>query len=476
MPEVVILGGGLAGNILARLLRLELPQVGVTLVEPRTTIQRKVGESLVEAASKFLIQRLGLSTLLYHEHLPKNGLRFFFGEGPLEQRSEIGPDSFGFNPSFQLDRPRLEASLLKMNAQDGVEVLRGWRAVSVEVEPNVVQLQGPEGQQRTLKADWVIDATGRRRLLARALGLGTTSGHHIRADWVWLRGVADLDTLGSHAWRDRFRHTSRALATCHFLSEGTWTWLIPGRDGFSSLGRVGLQRGPFPEIPELLGSAERIGGGQIDRIAYGSRQIFGPGWALIGDAAFATDPLYSPGLDYVADQADQIVELIRRGGDQETMQAFEGWQQQRYAMGILLVSGQYPVLGNYDLFRVRQVLDLGSYLNLLSVWSHRQHTDPRWVQRFLRFARRGRADLARLGRRFAALAQEQTPRHNQGCWDLALPAPAIQARFAEPRRLSARLRYHQRLVGAVDSVLDDLPGRGPGEAQWIRPFFENLEL
>lgn len=474
MPEVVILGGGLAGNILARLLRRELPQVGVTLVEPRTTIQRKVGESLVEAASKFLIQRLGLSTLLYQEHLPKNGLRFFFGDGPLEQRSEIGPDSFGFNPSFQLDRPKLEESLLAMNAQDGVEVLRGWRAVSVQVEPNLVELQGPEGQQRTLKADWIIDATGRRRLLARALGLGTTSKHHIRADWVWLRGVADLDTLGSHAWRARFRHTSRALATCHFLSKGTWTWLIPGRDGITSLGRVGLQRGPFPKIPELLGGAERVGEGQVDRIAYGARRIFGPGWALLGDAAFATDPLYSPGLDYVADQADQIVELIRRDGDPETMQAFEAWQQQRYAMGILLVSGQYPVLGNYDLFRLRQVLDLGSYLNLLSVWSQREHLDPRWVQHFLRFATRGRADMARLGRRLARMAEEQTPRHNQGCWDLALPAPEIQAEFAGPRRLSTRLRYHQRLVGAVDEVLDDWPSRGPGQGQWIRPFFDGL--
>ena len=183
----------------------------------------------------------------------------------------------------------------------------------------------------------------------------------------------------------------------------------------------------------------------------------------------------SPGLDYVADQDEQIVELIRRGGDEEAMSAFEAWQQQRYAMGILLVQGQYPLLGDYDLFRIRQVLDQGSYFNLLSVWSHRQHLDPRWIGHFLRFAGRGRADMARLGRRLAALAEQHTPRHNQGCWDLALPAPAIQARFGEPRRLSTRLRYHQRLVAAVDAVIDDLPGQGPGEAQWIRPFFDRLE-
>ena len=229
-------------------------------------------------------------------------------------------------------------------------------------------------------------------------------------------------------------------------------------------------------IPELFGQAQVVERGQLDRIAYGSRRLFGPGWALLGDAAFATDPLYSPGLDYAVDQADQIAALIRRGGDSEAMEAYEAWQQQRYIVGTLLVLGQYPGLGDFDLFRVRQVLDQGAYLNLLSVWCNREHLDPSWIRRFLRFAKRGREDFARLGRRFAALAAERTARHNQGCWDLALPSPALQARFGQPRRLPQRLRYHQRLVAAVDNILDDLPARGPGEGPFVRPFFDTLPV
>ena len=477
MPEVLILGGGLAGNLVARLLRRELPEVGVTIVEALEQAPRKVGESVVEGASKFLVQRLGLGTMLYREHLPKSGLRFYFGDGPLEHRSEIGLDSFGFHPSFQLDRARLEEALLAANKADGVQILRGWKVRELSVQLNRVEI-APVGENgappRTLSADWLIDATGRRRLLARALDLVTATPHTTQAKWVWLRGVADLDQLGSADWQARFRHTARGLATCHFLSSGAWSWLIPLPDGLTSYGQVAVGSQPLPDLPELFDGTEVVQKGQIGRLAHGSRRIFGPGWAMIGDAAFSTDPLYSPGLDYVTDQADQIVELIRHDGAPELLSAFEAWQQQRFTAGMLLVQDQYPVLGDYDLFRVRQVLDVGSYYNLLSVWSERDHLDPRWISHFMRFAQRGNEDLFRLGQRFAALAKQHPPRHNHGCWDLSLPPPALQERFGDARRLSERLRYQQRLVAEVDAVLNDLPGRGPGEEQWIRPFFDRL--
>ena len=78
--DVLILGGGLAGGLLARHLRRALPSVSVGVVERRLTSDWKVGESTVELAGHYLVKRLGLSSLLYREHLPKNGLRFFFDQ------------------------------------------------------------------------------------------------------------------------------------------------------------------------------------------------------------------------------------------------------------------------------------------------------------------------------------------------------------------------------------------------------------
>ena len=92
--DVAVVGGGMAGNLLARQLSRRLPGRRIALFEKRSEYSHSVGESLVEIASNYLIRRLGLSSYLYDRHLPKNGLRFFFDsedrDTPLQQMSEIG--------------------------------------------------------------------------------------------------------------------------------------------------------------------------------------------------------------------------------------------------------------------------------------------------------------------------------------------------------------------------------------------------
>src|SRR5262245_59302298 len=101
--DVAILGGGLAGAALARQLRLRMPELAIGLFERDDDGGWKVGESTVEIASNYLIRRLELSTYMYQEHLPKNGLRFFFDsearDQPLERLGEIGGDGLPFHPA-----------------------------------------------------------------------------------------------------------------------------------------------------------------------------------------------------------------------------------------------------------------------------------------------------------------------------------------------------------------------------------------
>ena len=73
--DVAVLGGGLAGNLLARQLRRRLPGLRIALFERSPTRSYKVGESTVEIASHYLVRRQGLSRYLYEQHLPKNGIR-----------------------------------------------------------------------------------------------------------------------------------------------------------------------------------------------------------------------------------------------------------------------------------------------------------------------------------------------------------------------------------------------------------------
>ena len=110
--DLVILGGGLGGGLLARQMRLTRPDLRVLCLERQTDTTYKVGEATVELFSNYMVRKLGLTTYLYENHLPKNGLRFFFDNdqknAKIEQMSEIGSYGLPFHPSFQLDRSKLE--------------------------------------------------------------------------------------------------------------------------------------------------------------------------------------------------------------------------------------------------------------------------------------------------------------------------------------------------------------------------------
>src|SRR5687767_14388301 len=129
--DVVITGGGLAGLALARQLKLELPELSVAVVErlarPLPEAAFKVGESSIELGTYYYGQVLKLDKYFRSRHLPKLGLRFFFGDtqGPLEDRPETGTDLFPPVPSYQIDRGRLENDLRQIVCEMGVSLFEG---------------------------------------------------------------------------------------------------------------------------------------------------------------------------------------------------------------------------------------------------------------------------------------------------------------------------------------------------------------
>ena len=77
--DVAIVGGGLAGLSLAIQLVQRVPTLSVVVVEsnphPVPAAAHKVGESLVELASYYFAEVLGLKKHLDDQQLPKLGLR-----------------------------------------------------------------------------------------------------------------------------------------------------------------------------------------------------------------------------------------------------------------------------------------------------------------------------------------------------------------------------------------------------------------
>jgi len=223
--DVAILGGGLAGNLLARQLRRALPDVRIAMFEKASERSYKVGESTVEIASNYLNRRLGLSQYLYDQQLPKNGLRFFFDtaqkDGELEALSEMGSVALPYHPSFQIDRARIEADLLELNQADGVDVRMGVQVRDLMLgsggAAHTFAVADGSGAASAWRSRWVVDAAGRANLIARQKSLRCPEPEHsISAVWGRFRHVRDIDDLGSDRFRARVRYTSRGLSTIHF--------------------------------------------------------------------------------------------------------------------------------------------------------------------------------------------------------------------------------------------------------------------
>jgi flavin-dependent dehydrogenase len=412
--DVAILGGGMAGHLLARQLRRTLPELAVGVFDKSTEDPYKVGESTVEIATHYFVKRLGLSSYLYERHLPKNGLRFFFDsearDAPLHEMSEIGSESLPFHPAFQIDRSRLDADLARLNAADGVDVRRGARVQDIEIgadgEPHRFTLVEPE-REVLCQARWLVDASGRSRLLSKQLDLHEPESELCNdAAWGRFEQVADVDALGPESFRARARHTARRLSTIHFAYPGYWIWFIPLRGGITSVGVVCERGVSTPELrsaegllrfvrrhrapASLLEEAKPVDHGHYRGLAYRTKRFFDgqSRWALTGEAAGFTDPLYSPGSDFIALENDFASDLIRRdreGEDRSELaaraQLYDGFMRFRQEATLSLYRGQYSLLGSYEACKLKWDFDIGSYYNLwVDAYLRDRHLDPAWLE------------------------------------------------------------------------------------------------
>lgn len=493
--DLVILGGGLAGGLLARQLRLQRPDLDVLVLERNPQTSYKVGEATVELFSNYLIRKLGLSSYLYEHHLPKNGLRFFFDRADrgaaITEMSEIGSFGLPLHPSFQLDRSSLERELRDGNAARGATVLEGCKVTDVELgEPHHV-VEFEEGSaRRRVSAGWVIDATGRASLLAKKLGLRVPERQHrCLAAWARLGGVRDLDAPEfDRAWRDRTHNTSRRLSTVHFMHRGRWTWMIPLRGGVTSVGVVGdakhLSREVLsqdglrsllheqPACRDLVDGAEWLDFGAYGQLAYGTKQWFGDRWAVVGEAAAFSDPFYSPGSDFITLANDYVTDLVSRSHDGEDIterqRLYDGYLQFRYRANLPLYRDQYELFGSYELMSARWNFDIAAYYAL---WVNSYLQDLHLDVEDLRHELRQSAFVVRALEGFGALfnraeravtARGGYEAHNLGRFDEALgdlsftrDVGRLRREEAEAQTLAAFGRARARCFRLLDQPVDE---------------------
>jgi flavin-dependent dehydrogenase len=390
--DVAILGGAFSGAATALMLKRRRPDARVIIVEKADEFDRKVGESTTEVSSCFLTKVLGLTQHLGHEQLAKQGLRFWFAESeatPFDRCVEMGARYNSRLPGFQVDRAKLDEHVLSLAKDAGCDVWRPAKATKVDVDSKSVEVAVGD-ENRTIRAKWIVDASGRVALLARQLGhFRLNTEHPINSIWARFRGVNDWD---SFELRKKFpcwgktTVAARSWATNHLMGYGWWCWIIPLKGGDVSVGlvydtrlfqpptgatigeRLKAHFATHPVGKEILCDAEAVEGDQraYSSLAYWSECIVGDGWVSVGDAASFIDPLYSSGLDFCGFTSSGAVALIDRSLAGEDVSADaanfnERFQHCYHAWFESIYKDKYYYLGDAELWAAAFLMDIASY-------------------------------------------------------------------------------------------------------------------
>jgi flavin-dependent dehydrogenase len=347
--DVLVMGGGATGQLAAAYLRMRFPNLRVAVVEGPHNNRPIVGESLVEVSVDFMFE-LGLGAYLVEKHYPKYGLTYYFKpniDDPADRTYVV--DEIPTAPqilSFQINRFTFDHEVRDRNVENGVELIDGT-VMGVDINSggglHEVTVQVPARGKQTLRARWLVDATGRNRILAKQLQLQETIKEQKNVFWFRLMNFDPEILSRIQAIKKKNRAYVPYFATHHFFGKGNWIWCIPLRSPENKpLISIGItyRKDVYPhgEVRTMEQFLECVGrehpvivelvrsGMIVDTNFYGSymwecRQRYSPDrWYIIGDAGDTVDPLYSVGLALSSLQIRQIAAIIQRelnGSDTE---------------------------------------------------------------------------------------------------------------------------------------------------------------
>ena len=308
MPKTfTIIGGGPAGCTLAILLIRKGNKV--VLFNDSQPTELYVGESMIPALMPVL-QELGIEEKVKEFSVFKPGATVWIDENTMAEASFSG--GMGTLPTYayNTNRKKFDELLLETAKNEGVDIIHSKAIVFNENDRVVLSDESiRESKMLNEQPDFIIDASGRKRVLSNLLKLPTTKGRR-------------MDTaLFAHVEEREFTENYGDIHM-HLATKG-WCWRIPlpgktsvgvvvDKEEMSKYGKTleeqfdnYLQQAPklksFFKDVKRLGSIQKYSNYQLQ-----SNRIVGENWALIGDAAGFLDPVFSSGLYFSMKYAAEL--------------------------------------------------------------------------------------------------------------------------------------------------------------------------
>ncbi len=196
------------------------------------------------------------------------------------------------------------------------------------------------GEAFAVRTRLVIDATGPRGFLSRALGLpeaGFAEYPATQSLYSHFAGVRRCDTMPEFSHPDTPPYPADDAAV-HHVFEGGWMWILRFDTGVTSAGiavtgalaaELNLAEGEpawcrflarFPSVGAQFAEAVPMRPfTHTPRIAYRAPTAAGSGWALLPSAAAFVDPLFSTGIPLTLLGVERLGRIFEETWDTETL-------------------------------------------------------------------------------------------------------------------------------------------------------------
>jgi flavin-dependent dehydrogenase len=299
--DVVIIGAGPSGVAAASILHKE--GLNPLVVERDTFPRFVIGESLLPRCMDLLEETGLIEACKSRDYLVKTGAEFLRGD---ERCTFVfsAQHTNSWDYTWQVPRDDFDKTLADTLEEMGVPIHYRTEVVDATFDPTpVVTVKTPEGAEHKINCKFVIDASGYGRVLPRLLDLNTPSHlpeRHSLFTWI------DNDD------REPGDAAGRTWVAMH--PGGAWIWVIPFANGKTSVGIVAEPEffdswptDPTERFTAIIASepnvAKRLANANVlfspvlmEGYSIGIKQLFGPGWCLVGNTTEFLDPVFSSGI------------------------------------------------------------------------------------------------------------------------------------------------------------------------------------
>ncbi len=314
--DVLVIGAGPAGSIASSILHQQGFKVKV--VEKEKFPRFVIGESLLPRVMDHLEDAKLLDAVKKAGFQEKFGAKFVRGEEICDFNFS-NQFSNGWTWTWQVPRGQFDKILIDTVASMGVSVEQetGVTDIRFNGTQSVTTVVDKNGNKKTIEANFIVDASGYGRVIPRMFNLDKPSNFDPRK--THFTHFRDLKRPGGI-------DGNRITVVVH--QQHTWIWIIPFSDGITSVGFVAdpefFKDYPEDAVERMKGiiaadnnTRERFADAEmiftprtIEGYAISTKQLYGNGFILCGNATEFLDPVFSSGVTFAMESGNKAGKLV----------------------------------------------------------------------------------------------------------------------------------------------------------------------